>query len=71
MSSKQIGGEHYSVAGTRRQHWDVVREFGLGYMEGNITKYIFRWKSKGGIEDLRKARSYLDKLIEQAMEEEI
>jgi hypothetical protein len=28
------------------------------------VKYVSRWKSKGGLEDLKKARHYLDKLIE-------
>ena len=30
----------------------------------NIVKYITRWRDKGGVDDLRKARHYLDKLIE-------
>lgn len=34
-----------------------------GYLTGNILKYIWRWKHKNGIEDLRKARWYLDRLI--------
>jgi len=29
----------------------------------NIMKYVWRWKRKNGLEDLRKARWYLDKLI--------
>ena len=33
------------------------------YLIGNITKYISRWKKKNGIEDLEKARWYLDHLI--------
>ena len=33
-----------------------------GYLTGNILKYIWRWKHKNGIEDLRKARWYLDRL---------
>ena len=36
-----------------------------GYLTGNILKYIWRWKHKNGIEDLRKARWYLDRLIER------
>ena len=36
----------------------------IGYAEGNVIKYVSRWRSKGGIEDLRKARHYLDLLIE-------
>ena len=34
-----------------------------GYCIGNIIKYCWRWKSKGGVEDLRKARKYLEFLI--------
>lgn len=37
----------------------------LGYLNGNVIKYTHRWKDKNGIEDLRKARWYLDKLIEE------
>jgi len=36
----------------------------IGCMEGNAIKDIARWRSKGGIEDLKKARHYLDMLIE-------
>lgn len=38
----------------------------LDFLRGNIIKYIMRYDMKGGIEDLRKARVYLDKLIESA-----
>ena len=31
----------------------------------NIIKYVWRWKFKNGIEDLRKARWYLDRLIDE------
>lgn len=34
------------------------------YNTGSIIKYIWRWKRKNGLEDLKKARWYLDKLIE-------
>ena len=34
-----------------------------GYLTGNILKYMWRWKHKNGIEDLKKARWYLDRLI--------
>ena len=33
------------------------------YLEGNILKYMHRWRFKNGVEDLRKAKWYLDKLI--------
>ena len=38
----------------------------LNYCEGNIVKYICRWKKKGGVEDLKKAEWYLNKLIQEA-----
>ena len=40
------------------------------YCKGNILKYIWRWRSKGGVEDLRKASVYLDWLIQSADGEE-
>jgi hypothetical protein len=36
----------------------------LGFHEGNIVKYISRWRSKNGLEDLKKAKFYIDRLIE-------
>ncbi len=36
-----------------------------GYLKGNIMKYLWRYRSKGGSEDLRKARWYLDRMIEE------
>lgn len=37
------------------------------YLEGNLIKYIHRWKYKNQVEDLRKARWYLDRLIKEAV----
>lgn len=61
-NARQEGGKHYRTGGL--QHWDVVAMFGLDYFQGNITKYVFRWRDKGRLEDLKKARHYLDKYIE-------
>lgn len=36
----------------------------IGYLRGNMAKYLHRWRYKNGIEDLKKARWYLNKLIE-------
>ncbi|MCO7175537.1 DUF3310 domain-containing protein [Sporolactobacillus kofuensis] len=46
--------------------WDYIIAKGLNYLEGNIVKYVTRWHDKNGVEDLKKARVYLDKLIEEA-----
>jgi hypothetical protein len=37
-----------------------------GHMKGNVVKYMWRWRDKGGVESLKKARWYLNKLIESA-----
>lgn len=61
-NSVQHGGTHYKDKPI--QPWDYIINNGLGYLEGNIVKYVSRWRDKGGVEDLMKARHYLDKLIE-------
>lgn len=40
------------------------------YLQGNILKYICRYKYKNGVEDLEKARWYLNRLIETKVGEE-
>ena len=63
-NDQQVGGAHYAVKAI--QPWDFIIANNLGYLEGNIVKYVSRWKDKGGIEDLKKAQHYLQKLIEVA-----
>ena len=46
---------------------DFIIEYGMDFLEGNIIKYVTRYKDKNGIEDLKKAKWYLDKLIEEVM----
>jgi Protein of unknwon function (DUF3310) len=71
VNAGQVGGTHYKKkvvvcfhCKTELQHWDIYKSF--SYLEGTITKYLWRWVNKGGVEDLLKARHYLDKLIEVA-----
>lgn len=45
---------------------DYIESHGLDFNEGNVVKYVTRWRMKGGVQDLQKARFYLDRLIEQA-----
>lgn len=61
-NATQIGGGHYKKL--KFETWDVIADWGLGYFDGNAVKYLSRWRNKGGVEDLRKARHYIDKLIE-------
>ena len=44
---------------------DFIIDQSMSFLEGNIVKYLVRYKEKSGIEDLRKARWYLEKLIEE------
>ena len=58
----QVGGRHYK--GLHPQPWDVAIAWKLDFLEGNVLKYLARWKDKGGVEDLRKVIHYTQKLIE-------
>lgn len=42
---------------------DLLIERQVPFAEGNIMKYVYRWRDKGGIDDLYKARDYLTALI--------
>lgn len=61
-SSQQVGGDHYK--GMAIQPAQYIHANGIGYLEGNVIKYVSRWQKKGGLEDLRKARHYIDLLLE-------
>ena len=43
---------------------DYIIEYDMNFLEGNIIKYVTRYKEKNGIEDLNKAKWYLEKLIQ-------
>jgi len=60
--SVQVGGNHYKDMPI--QPIEYIHANGLGFLEGNAIKYITRWRTKGGIQDLEKARHYIDMLIE-------
>lgn len=46
------------------QPLDFISQNRLDYLQGNIIKYVCRYDAKGGVEDLKKAKVYLEKLIE-------
>lgn len=60
-NDRQVGGSHYKG---KIEHWDYVWSNGLDYFQGQITKYVSRWKKKSGIQDLYKAKHFLEKYIE-------
>mgnify|MGYP003651706892 CR=1 FL=1 len=60
--SKQVGGDHYKNLVI--QPFEFIERNGIGFAAGNIIKYVCRYKTKNGIEDLKKARHYIDLLID-------
>lgn len=59
---EQIAGGHYKDMAI--QPAEFIHKNSIGYIEGAVIKYLCRWRSKNGLEDLKKARHYLDLLIE-------
>lgn len=58
----QYGGDHYETT-DGYEHWDWVIDAEIGYLAGNATKYVSRWRKKNGVDDLKKALTYVDKMI--------
>jgi hypothetical protein len=58
----QVAGSHYKDL--RIQPVEYIHANGIGYFEGNVIKYVSRWRAKGGVADLEKAKHYIDLLIE-------
>jgi len=58
----QIGGNHYKKL--KIQPTEFIHANEIPFIEGNIIKYVIRHRDKNGIEDLKKARHYIDLLIQ-------
>lgn len=58
----QEGGDHYKTLPIQPVEYILANN--LPFIEGCVVKYVTRWRSKGGVQDLRKARHFLDLLIE-------
>jgi len=61
--TKQVGGSHYKDL--KIQPIEYILANGLGFCEGNIIKYITRWKQKGGIQDIDKVIHYAELLKQE------
>lgn len=59
---KQVDGNHYKSLPI--QPIEYIFANNIPYMEGNIIKYITRWRSKNGFADLEKAKHYIELLME-------
>lgn len=65
-SRPQTGGSHYQFP---IQPLDYIVKNELGYMEGNVVKYITRHRRKNGREDVLKAIDYCNYILEEYYEE--
>ena len=59
---EQVGGDHYSKLAI--QPVTYINANGLSYLQGNVIKYVTRYKDKNGLQDLEKAKHYIEMLIE-------
>lgn len=66
MSDKIKQPIHYIM--NKIEPIDFIIANKLNFCEGNVVKYISRWRLKNGVEDLKKARQYIDFLIEKEVE---
>lgn len=60
--SKQVGGQHYKNAGCQVVELAVLAD--LNSFQFNIIKYVTRHENKNGVEDLHKAKHYVELAIE-------
>ena len=61
-SDVQVGGDHYRDM--KIQPAEFIHANGIGWLEGTAIEYLSRWRKKGGIRDLEKARHAIEILIE-------
>ena len=55
---KQIGGSHYKKF--KIQPYEFISKNDLSFFQGNVIKYVCRYKNKAGIQDLEKIKHYCD-----------
>lgn len=60
--TRQEGGDHYKNKSIQPVQYCMAN--GIGFMEGSVIKYVTRWRDKGGVQDLKKAKHFLELLIE-------
>ena len=59
---KQVSGDHYKSL--KIQPIEFIHANGIPFAEGSVIKYVTRWRDKGGVADLEKAKHFLELLIE-------
>jgi hypothetical protein len=58
----QVSGDHYKSL--KIQPIEFIHANGIPFAEGSVIKYVTRWRDKGGLADLEKAKHFLELLIE-------
>lgn len=61
-SDTQVGGSHYKKY--KIQPAEFCYYNNIPYLEATAIKYLCRWRDKGGLQDLEKAKHFIDLLIE-------
>lgn len=67
-TERQVGGDHYK--NMKIQPTEFIHKNNIPFIPGNVIKYVCRYKFKNGLQDLEKAKHYIDLLIEFEKEEE-
>jgi hypothetical protein len=66
----QVAGNHYQTK-DKYQLWDLITDINLNFLLANAIKYIYRCKNKNGIQDLQKAKHYIDKFFSLSKEKQL
>jgi hypothetical protein len=56
---------HYGGKDNVYEAINVIEAYDMGFLDGNVLKYLLRYRKKNGLEDLKKAKWYLERLISQ------
>ncbi len=67
LANQAHKSQHYK--GFKIEPLQYIEENNIGFHEGNIIKYVSRWRQKDGLDDLKKAKFYIERLIELAEKE--
>lgn len=69
QESDPLSPLHYKCDSEAYEHWNVLEQWMntaefTGFLLGNASKYLRRWRSKNGVEDLQKAIVYINRCIQ-------
>lgn len=70
LNDYQVAGTHYQTE-NKYQLWDLFADIELNFFLANAIKYVYRCKNKNGLEDLKKAKHYIDKFFSLSKEKQL